>query len=603
MKNFHISKFFCNFAPNYVLIHMKHLFLSLVCITLCLSAFAQDSYLDKAYEAYSCGDLNQAWQYANQQCEDNCNVATQYLMTKILMDAHEYEACGKLAEYVLKQLDKKTNKEARCNCYVYMGVAAYEVGNFSKANKCFASAMKEDPTNYWPYYERALSYGAQGKYAPAIIDLKSAYERDTTDLSTVLMMAYYYEALKDIPQAKENYEKAFAMTERKNGRVFAEYSVFWMQQGDTVQAVQQLMDGMAVDPVNPRVGRAYNSMLRECPKQMIQEARVRAENDLLAARWNAILGDIYDETLHMPDSGFLYYQKAFQQDPFFNDGFDVERRLFTRLTGIEDYAMAEQLLQDKLQVASYDLKTRRRMIMILFQTNRYDEGIACVNALLPDDKDNKEGLLIQRSDMYFLTGRYQEAHDDLLEALRSLPGNTYLSYRIGRCYDAMGQHDAAVLNYQIVENGCTKYYDAKNKIVNIEVGSGNLPPMELPLALEKMGRHDEAVTVAKAAMMEALLASQQEDVNLDETKLYNMACMLAQIPGEEESAMVILEMAVKYGFRRAEHVALDPDFQLLRESSDPTVREKWDTLVADLRESNRKEREALHALLDAQKTK
>lgn len=578
---------------------MKRFFSALLFILINMCVCAQD-YLSQAEAAYAAGDLNTAWQYAQKQCSENCNVATKSLMIRILFEAGEYNAAGMLAENVLKQLDK-SNAEGRCRCYTYMGVAAFEQGNMKKANKHFASAIKEQPSNYWPYYERALTNRTIKKYEAALSDVQMAYERDTTDLNALLLAAYICEEMDRLDESDAWFQTAYRATEHKNGRVYAEQAAsFYEQRGDSAAAVKLLYDGMAVDPTNPRAGRVYNQLLKRCPYTMLNEAYSRATELSFEPRWEAILGDIYDETLNLPDSGLVHYYKASRLSPSFDDGFQPVHRLVNRLVGLEEFTVSGLLTHDLMEADPFGLKGKTKEIYRLYEAHEYEAAIALILTLSPEQQD-EAGLNTLCASLCYDLGRYEEAMQRYLEQVADNPDSRYLNYRLGRCYEQLGMTDAARASFNMVIAASDKYYNPKTKSVNITLGSGKLIPTELPLALFHLGE-DNAPEVAKANLLELFMA--QADItkkggsmkDLNETMLYNTACMLAQV-GLAGEALAALKMSVESGFTKPRHIELDPDLQAVRESLDEKVQTDYAQLVADLKQQNAEQIQRIYDIL------
>lgn len=561
------------------------------------TAMAQTN-LELAQRAYDDGDMNTAWQYLTKQCDDDCTTGTKYLMMRVLSNVDEHTYAAKFATKVLEELpNTPENKIYRSNCWVTMGIGAFEAGEMKLAKKAYTFAMKEDPQNEWPYFERALVFLKQKNLNKAMKDINKALELDTAYLDAYLMKAYLWEDMGSVTEANKCYEKAISITEGKNGRVLAEYAVGLCLQGDSLRGVKMLCEAMAVDPTRPRVGRAYNQIIGKHPHLMLDEARERAVADPRNAEWEAIIGDIYDETLNLPDSGFVHYRKGFLIDPLFDNGFNLASRLYKRCMSIDDYEMAEQLMQEVLIVSPTDKPARQRLIAAAHAQQHLDVMLERINDLMTSAEDSTD-LLAQRSRCYYDLGRYDEAQADLMVVAKDNADSRFVNYHLGRCNEALGNKDQAMVNYYMVVKESSKFYDASSGEVNINIGAdGSIAPMELPLALYRMDNQKDAEAVLLGTMLTISMAAAKEGVQLDGNKIYNVACAVAQVMSDKSMALDMLALAIKHGYTQVEYIAIDPDFQSVRESTDPDIRARWEKLLDDQRQLNAEQRATLRELI------
>ena len=71
--------------------------------------------------------------------------------------------------------------------YNYLGVLYHNGGNYTKAIKYYKKAIKEDPSNSWPYSNLGHDYYIIGKYEEAKVMLEKAIELRAESTSAMIV--------------------------------------------------------------------------------------------------------------------------------------------------------------------------------------------------------------------------------------------------------------------------------------------------------------------------------------------------------------------------------------------------------------------------------
>lgn len=129
-----------------------------------------------------------------------------------------------------------------------------------------------------------------------------------------------------------------------------------------------------------------------------------------------------------------------------------------------DFAKAESLLLEHLEVAPGDVEVQLRYAEAMLKTsrtqNRMIEAMSVYNNVLtrfPARDDARRSLL----DLEFELGRYSDSLNDAMILLRSAPNDGHLFFISGRCREEMSDETKAILDYQAaIDHGAAERLEA-----------------------------------------------------------------------------------------------------------------------------------------------
>jgi tetratricopeptide (TPR) repeat protein len=91
---------------------------------------------------------------------------------------------------------------------------ALRVEKWDRAIELFTKSIKDNPSFYVAYHNRAIAYSKKGEYDKSIEDLKKAVQLNPDYPDAYGLMGLVYEIKKDYPSALQVYQEALAREKR-----------------------------------------------------------------------------------------------------------------------------------------------------------------------------------------------------------------------------------------------------------------------------------------------------------------------------------------------------------------------------------------------------
>lgn len=571
-------------------------------LLLSAGAWAQKSYYDQAVDAYKDGNLELAFQYLAQQCQEaTCDFQTQWLATRVLYDAGEYQTAAQMADKLLPQMPK-SNHEDRCIAYVYIGVGLYEQQEYSSAHKMFCKAIKEDPNSSTAYYERALNYFYQGNYDPAIKDLQKSLTLYPDRIEAYVMTAECYEAKGDTIRMKENFEIAIQKTNGQEPWVWCEYGTSYDNIGQPDRAIDMFFTAYTIAPESGRVGRYYNLLLKRDPQLLKDRMAKKVEEEPWEVRWEALLGDCY-ETIDSLDQAYVHYRTASLMDAMYDGGISPLMRLVQEYLKVEDFDAAMALINEGLEENPTYLPYLRYKHLIPYFKADVTKALQEAEQLMRIDPDQEMDLMEITAQYLYKLERYDESMARCIELLRKGDPDHEPTLLMANLYSRMGKTAEAESNYRMLIKEAADYYDMETmqpKPVTQETAD-RLGSLDLPRALMGIGRQDQAQEVVKIMNKKIYDALDSDpEISLKESLLYNLAC-LNSVVGLLSDAINMLELADRFGHSKPHFTLADPDFENIRNTQDAEVLMRWQNLIDKMTQDNATKAQRIHNAIDGLK--
>ena len=139
---------------------------------------------------------------------------------------------------------------------VRVGMLHFLFGEFRQAEGVLTRALEEDGRLTHAYFLRALAYGAQERYGPAVSDFTALLGLDSTHALAYELRGAAYAAQGLYREAISDYDAALGLPGGENGaELYEKRGIAYSGLGEHRLAVESFDRALALDPTNQRVLR------------------------------------------------------------------------------------------------------------------------------------------------------------------------------------------------------------------------------------------------------------------------------------------------------------------------------------------------------------
>jgi len=377
----------------------------------------------------------------------------------------------------------------------------YQLGHFYKKNGFPAKAVNiwEEAIRYQyanPYIRRELGihFYYSGRYSRAIEEIGSAIahfslpsqRREKANVLNLLGIAYYQKA--NLDQAVFSWLQGLA-ADPNNLNLQGNLAAAFLEKGDNERAIAELEKLLAKGPDDPtamsNLGIAY---LRDKQYEKALEFFYRAldkrdpKTDLDAEaseedQAKALMEDIPESDIRV-NLGVAYLQlkrhqeavEEFEKAKELNKGgYDLHRNLAQAYLGVADYDMAIEEIESAMKLKKDDPYLYGFLGQVYANTGKEEKAVqAARDGLLYADDDLASNFYKNIANIYYQTGRYEEAQRELKAALNKNWKDAAVHMNLGVIHSRLGDRKAAKRSFKNALQVDPAYEDARNALKSLK---------------------------------------------------------------------------------------------------------------------------------------
>lgn len=525
----------CNHFLDIVNSSQKLILLAvIVCFFIPANAQFPNTYeFNKATEAYFDGNEDEAINWFEAELRNNPdNGYAHMFISDIRRNRSEYGRALASANHALRKIPKR-DKEYSAVAYVVRASIYLGLQDSIKAEADYTNALNLNPQNKDTYKRRAQLYFEQGRYNLSNADYNKMIELNPGEVVAYTGIARNFLLQGHLEEAQFYLQRAI-MLEPSYSTAYAFRGECYLKQGQYSNAIDDFIYALAYDDQSDFAYRFLMNIDKTAipiAKAKLQVEATRNPDDF---RWYAYLGELlYKNNNYREAVTFFRKSNEINTIPI------VLQRIAECYYELGNYNLALNYANKALAIESDDVELLWLKGDILNEMGNSSEAITQL--------DRAINLMPDYAYFYYRRGWYRDEQNDSNGAIEDYtmsialaPNYTYAYIGRGKDYARLGRNEEAIADF--------------NKVIELDTipGVGSCAQY----AYFHLGRKQDA---------EDFMLRYLENVH--EAKAdggnYEAACFYS-LMGDSIKALGHLETALRKGFRRFTHIAVDEDLDNIR---------------------------------------